>query len=224
MLQQAYGGTELGPAVTGMPRDAVADRPASCGRAVPYTHVRLVTADGDDAATGEVGEVWIKGPSVTPGYWRKDGPVEPARTDDGWFRTGDAARRDADGFYYLVDRVKDMYKSGGENVAPGRGRTRDSITHPDVLDVAVVGVPDPTWGEVGRAFVVVRPGTTVTLDELREFCAGTDRPVQGAPQPRRRRRPAAQLDRQGLQGRAAQLTPQAAEPRRAPRSAPAPRR
>ncbi|GAA1268886.1 long-chain fatty acid--CoA ligase [Pseudonocardia aurantiaca] len=169
VLQQAYGGTELGPAVTGMPRDAVADRPSSCGRAVPFTHVRLVTADGTDAATGEVGEVWLKGPSVTPGYWRKNGPVEPARTEDGWFRTGDAARRDADGFYYLVDRVKDMYKSGGENVAPAEVE-RVLITHPDVLDVAVVGIPDPTWGEVGRAFVVVRPGTTVTLDGLREFC------------------------------------------------------
>lgn len=170
VLQQAYGGTELGPAVTGMPRDAVAQRPASCGRAVPFTHVRLVTPDGDDAPPGEVGEVWIKGPSVTPGYWRKDGSIDPARTGDGWFRTGDAARVDADGFYYLVDRVKDMYKSGGENVAPAEVE-RVITTHPDVVDVAVIGVPDLTWGEVGRAFVVVRPGATVTLEGLRDFCA-----------------------------------------------------
>jgi fatty-acyl-CoA synthase len=171
VLQQAYGGTELGPAVTGMPRDAVAERPASCGRAVPFTHVRLVTADGTDAGTGEVGEVWLKGPSVTPGYWHKDGTIDTARTEDGWFRTGDAARVDEDGFYYLVDRVKDMYKSGGENVAPTEVE-RVIITHPDVLDVAVVGIPDPRWGEVGRAFVVARPGATVTLEDLREFCAG----------------------------------------------------
>lgn len=171
VLQQAYGGTELGPAVTGMSRDAVAQRPASCGRAVSFTHVRLVTADGADARAGEVGEVWIKGPSVTPGYWHSDGSVYPDRTPDGWFRTGDAARMDEDGYYYLVDRVKDMYKSGGENVAPAEVE-RVIITHPDVLDVAVIGTPDPTWGEVGRAFVVVRPGATVTLEGLREFCAG----------------------------------------------------
>jgi fatty-acyl-CoA synthase len=171
VLQQAYGGTELGPAVTGMPQDAVAQRPGSCGRAVPFTHVRLVTADGADAPTGEVGEVWIKGPSVAPGYWHEDGTIDPARTADGWFRTGDAAWMDEDGFYYLVDRVKDMYKSGGENVAPAEVE-RVLITHPDILDVAVIGIPDPEWGEVGRAFVVVRPGATVTLEKLREFCSG----------------------------------------------------
>jgi fatty-acyl-CoA synthase len=171
VLQQAYGGTELGPAVTGMPRDAVARRPGSCGRAVPFTHVRLATAEGDEVPAGKVGEVWIKGPSVTPGYWRSDGPIDTARTPDGWFRTGDAARRDDDGFYYLVDRVKDMYKSGGENVAPAEVE-RVLTAHPDILDVAVIGVPDPTWGEVGRAFVVVRPGAAVTLADLREYCAG----------------------------------------------------
>jgi fatty-acyl-CoA synthase len=171
VLQQAYGGTELGPAVTGMSRDAVAQRPTSCGRAVPFTHVRLVTPEGADAPVGEVGEVWIKGPSVTPGYWHRDGSIDRARTPDGWFRTGDAARMDSDGYYYLVDRVKDMYKSGGENVAPAEVE-RVITTHPDVVDVAVIGIPDPTWGEVGRAFVVVRPGATVTLEGVREFCAG----------------------------------------------------
>ena len=103
------------------------------------------------------------------GYWRTDGTVDPARTPDGWFRTGDAARVDDDGFYYLVDRVKDMYKSGGENVAPAEVE-RVIIDHPDVLDVAIIGISDDTWGEVGRAFVVLRPGTTITLDELRDYC------------------------------------------------------
>jgi fatty-acyl-CoA synthase len=170
VLQQAYGGTELGPAVTGMPRAAVAGRPTSCGRAVPYTHVRLVASDGTDAPTGAVGEVWIKGPSVSPGYWRKDGTVDTARTEDGWFRTGDAAWRDEDGFHHLVDRLKDMYKSGGENVAPAEVE-RVLVTHPDVVDVAVIGVPDEKWGEIGRAFVVARTGTAITLDSLREHCA-----------------------------------------------------
>jgi fatty-acyl-CoA synthase len=169
VLQQAYGGTELGPAVTTMNRDAVAGRPTSCGRAVPFTHVRLVGDDDADVADGEVGEVWIAGPSVTTGYWRR--PVGTGFTDDGWFRTGDAARRDDEGYYYLVDRLKDMYKSGGENVYPAEVE-RVLADHPDVVEVAVVGVADEQWGEVGRAFVVARTGATVTLDSLAAHCEG----------------------------------------------------
>lgn len=169
LLRQAYGGTELGPAVTTMPADEVYNRPASCGRAVPFTHVRIVDADGRDVTGTEVGEVWIKGPSVTPGYWRRDAATDGAFVD-GYFRTGDAAWRDEDGFYYLVDRYKDMYKSGGENVAPAEVE-RVLATHPDVVDVAVIGVPDPKWGEVGKAFVVVRQSATLTLEDLREHCA-----------------------------------------------------
>jgi fatty-acyl-CoA synthase len=169
LLRQAYGGTELGPAVTTMPADKVYDRPTSCGRAVPFTHVRLVGEDGADVAGTDVGEVWIKGPSVTPGYWRRD-PEKDGAYVDGWFRTGDAAWRDEDGFYYLVDRYKDMYKSGGENVAPAEVE-RVIATHPDIVDVSVIGVADARWGEVGKAFVVVRPGATVTLEDVREHCA-----------------------------------------------------
>jgi len=166
LLRQAYGGTELGPAVATMPADEVFNRPASCGRAVPFTHVRLVAPEGGDVPDGTVGEVWIKGPSVTPGYWR--GEADPFV--DGWFRTGDAAWRDEDGFYYLVDRFKDMYKSGGENVAPAEVE-RVLGVHPDVEDIAIIGVPDARWGEVGKAFVVAREGATVTLESLREYCA-----------------------------------------------------
>lgn len=169
VLQQSYGGTELGPAATLMPRDAVVDRPTSAGLAVPFSHVRLVTADGADAAEGEVGEVWIKGPSVTPGYWRNDRTIDSGKTDDGWFPTGDAARRDAEGFYYLVDRIKDMYKSGGENVSSAEVE-RVIALHPHVVDVAVIGIPDDRWGEVGRAFVVLRPSAEFTLETLRAHC------------------------------------------------------
>lgn len=152
-----------------MPRGAAEDRPASCGRPVPFTHVRLVTTEGVDAADGEVGEIWIKGPSVTPGYWRKD-PVQHGTFTDGWFRTGDAAYRDDEGFMYLVDRYKDMYKSGGENVSPAEVE-RVLAMHPAVADVAVIGVPDEKWGEVGQAFVVLVEGASVSLEELREFCS-----------------------------------------------------
>jgi fatty-acyl-CoA synthase len=169
LLRQAYGGTELGPAVTAMPADEVYNRPASCGRAVPFTNVRLVAPEGGDVADGEVGEVWIKGPSVTPGYWRRDSQRDGTFVD-GWFRTGDAAWRDPDGFYYLVDRFKDMYKSGGENVAPAEVE-RILAAHADIVDVAVVGVPDEKWGQVGKAFVVQREGAEITLTAVREFCA-----------------------------------------------------
>ncbi|MDT4937377.1 MAG: fatty-acyl-CoA synthase [Pseudonocardiales bacterium] len=169
LLRQAYGGTELGPAVTTMPADEVYNRPASCGRAVPFTNVRLVAPEGGDVAQGEVGEVWIKGPSVTPGYWRRDSEHDGTFVD-GWFRTGDAAWCDEDGFYYLVDRFKDMYKSGGENVAPAEVE-RVLGAHPDIVDVAVIGVADEKWGEVGKAFVVAREGATLSLESLREFCA-----------------------------------------------------
>jgi fatty-acyl-CoA synthase len=169
LLRQAYGGTELGPAVTTMPADEVFHRPTSCGRGVPFTHIRLVGEDGQDVAEREVGEVWIKGPSVTPGYWRRDSANDGTFVD-GYFRTGDAAWRDEDGFYYLVDRKKDMYKSGGENVAPAEVE-RVILLHPDVIDVAVVGVPHEKWGEVGRAFVVARTGSGLTLDIIREHTA-----------------------------------------------------
>jgi fatty-acyl-CoA synthase len=169
LLRQAYGGTELGPAVTAMPADEVYNRPASCGRAVPFTNVRLVAPEGGDVSDGEVGEVWIKGPSVTPGYWRRDSDSDGTFVD-GWFRTGDAAWRDPDGFYYLVDRFKEMYKSGGENVAPAEVE-RVLGAHPDVVDVAIIGVADEKWGEVGKAFVVAREGAEVTLAVLRDFCA-----------------------------------------------------
>jgi fatty-acyl-CoA synthase len=167
-LQQSYGGTELGPAITLLTRDQVATRSQSCGRAVPFTHVRLVTPGGAEAQVGEVGEVWIKGPSVTPGYWR----VPEGDSDgfeDGWFRTGDAAKQDDEGYYYLVDRFKDMYKSGGENVYPAEVE-RHLITHPAVAEVAILGVPDERWGQVGHAFVVVNAGATVTIEDLVTHC------------------------------------------------------
>jgi fatty-acyl-CoA synthase len=168
VLQQAYGGTEHGPAVTTMPRHAVAARPTSCGRAVPFTAVRLAGADGSAVDVGGVGEIWISGPSVTPGYW---GRAPGGDFEDGWFRTGDAAYCDEDGYYYLVDRLKDMYKSGGENVYPAEVE-RLVAEHPDVVEVAVVAVADDRWGEVGRAFVVLAPGRTLDMEGLRSWCEG----------------------------------------------------
>ncbi|MCR5879826.1 class I adenylate-forming enzyme family protein [Phenylobacterium sp. J367] len=117
---------------------------------------------------GEVGEVWLRGPSVTSAYWNQ--PEATAKAfKDGWFRTGDAARRDADGFYFIVDRWKDMYITGGENVYPAE--VEQVIAAMDgVADAAVVGVPDPRWGESGCAYVVLRPGAEPDPAKVADWC------------------------------------------------------
>jgi fatty-acyl-CoA synthase len=180
-LQVHYGGTEMGPAITAMPREWVNAKVGSCGYPVPHTRVRIVTPEGTDAAVEEVGEVWIQGRSVTPGYFENPAATE-ASFVDGWFCTGDAARRDAEGFLYLVDRYKDMYKSGGENVFPAEVE-RILLEHPSIAEVTVIGVPDDKWGEVGVAVVVLRSGGVggggvggggigggIDTDEVARFC------------------------------------------------------
>jgi fatty-acyl-CoA synthase len=123
----------------------------------PHVAVRLV-ADGGDVRPGAIGEVWLKGPSVSPGYWQR--PAETAAAfNNGWYRTGDLGRRDARGFFHIVDRLKDMYVSGGENVYPAEVEAVLAAQR-GVADVAVVGVTDPRWGETGVAFVVAALGGT----------------------------------------------------------------
>jgi fatty-acyl-CoA synthase len=167
-LQSQYGGTEMGPMAFALDHQAEHQDKAeagSAGRGAMHTEIRLVDPAGNDVAEGEVGEIWLRGPSVTVGYWRK--PRADFFTGD-WFRTGDAARRDADGYYYLAGRTKEMYKSGGENVYPAEVENVLSL-HPAVADLAVVGVADDTWGEVGLAVVVAAPGAEPTLDDLVTF-------------------------------------------------------
>jgi fatty-acyl-CoA synthase len=170
-LQPQYGGTEMGPMATALDDEAVnlghAKR-GSTGRAAPHTQIRLVDAAGSDVEDGVAGEIWLRGPSITVGYWDRDNA--DFFTEDGWFRTGDSAHRDRGGFYYPVGRVKEMFKSGGENIYPAEVEQVLSL-HPDVRDVGVVGVADERWGEVGLAVVVPEPGVAVTLDELNTFAA-----------------------------------------------------
>jgi fatty-acyl-CoA synthase len=169
LLEAHYGGTEMGPSVLALaPHERALLEAGSVGKPVQHTAVRLVDDEGRDVDAGAEGEIWIKGPSVTPGYWGRD---SAEFFTDGWFRTGDVARRDDAGFYFLVDRVKDMYKSGGENVYPAEVE-RLLLEHPAVAEVAVIGVPDPKWGEVGLALVVAAPGAEVTLDALHDVIAG----------------------------------------------------
>lgn len=169
-MADGYGMTENGT-VLGMPLDAelIAAKAGSVGFAGPATWVRIV--DGEDRDVGEnvPGEILVYGPNVTPGYWNR--PDEHARnfTADGWLRTGDIARRDADGFVFIVDRRKDMFISGGENVYPIEIEAI-LVEHEAVLDAAVIGVPDERWGEVGRAFVVLKPGFEPSPEDLAAHC------------------------------------------------------
>ena len=137
---------------------------------LPYVAVaaRIVDAAGRDLPDGEVGELWLRGPSVTRGYWQQPDTTAAAFTD-GWFRTGDAARRDADGFYFVVDRRKDMFISGGENVYPAEIEAAIARLV-EVAECAVIGVPDDRWGEVGRAFCVAVPGTVLDSDVIAAHC------------------------------------------------------
>ena len=140
------------------------ERLASCGTPCVGTQVRLLDDDGHEVAPGDVGEICVRGPLVMQGYWNK--PEETAKAlRHGWLYTGDMARRDADGFLYIVDRSKDMIISGGFNVYPREVEDALSL-HPAVASAAVVGVPDPKWGEAVRALVVLRPGAGAPGEEL----------------------------------------------------------
>jgi fatty-acyl-CoA synthase len=168
-LQQGYGMTETSPAVLALDREDAVRKAGSSGKPVLHTEVRIVRPDGTDAAVGELGELWVKGPNVTPGYWNRP---EANRTSftDGWLHTGDATRIDEDGFYYIIDRWKDMYISGGENVYPAEV---ENVLHQitAIAEAAVIGVPDPQWGEVGMAIVALKPGQSLSEAQILKHCA-----------------------------------------------------
>ena len=159
-LQQAYGMTETSPLVLALKPEDCSVKIGSAGLPALHTEVRIVDDDGNDVPVGETGELWVRGPNITPGYWNRPDANEDSFTD-GFLHTGDAARQDEDGFYYVVDRWKDMYISGGENVYPAEV---ESVIFelPEVAEVAVIGVPDEKWVEVGRALVVLKEGPRST--------------------------------------------------------------
>ncbi len=153
-IRQGYGLTEVGPNCFSLHQDDAARKRGSIGFPNFYIDARIVGPDGEDCGVDEPGELWLRSPVVTPGYWRK--PEETAASKTGeWFQTGDMMRKDTEGFFYVVDRKKNMFISGGENVYPAEV---ESVlgAHPAVLEAAVVGVPDERWGEVGLAFIVIR--------------------------------------------------------------------
>lgn len=132
------------------------------------SEIRIVDVDGNEVPTGQTGEVVVRGPHVMLGYWNK--PEETADAiRDGWMHTGDAGYIDAEGFVFIVDRLKDMIISGGENIYSAEVENALS-PHPAVLTVAVIGIPDPKWGEAVHAFVIIKPGQSVTPDDLVAHC------------------------------------------------------
>jgi fatty-acyl-CoA synthase len=164
------GMTETGPtAFLASPADAW-DRIGSVGKPQLLVRARIVDRDGRDVADGEVGDLLFAGPAVTSGYWNDADATRAAFTADGWLRSGDLARRDAEGFVYIAGRRKEMYISGGENVFPVEVENVLS-DHPSVCEAAVVPAPDPRWGEVGRAFVRLAAGAPPLGEgELEAFC------------------------------------------------------
>ena len=177
-LTHVYGITELaGYVTTLLPEEHefegspdVLRRTASAGQAVPLVDVRVVDDDGRDVLTGEVGEIVCGGPKVMAGYWRKP-EASAAALKGGWYHTGDMGTLDERRYLSVVDRKKDMIITGGENVYSVEVESVLS-THPDVLEVAVIGVPDEKWGEAVTAIIVARPGATPTAETLAAFCRG----------------------------------------------------
>jgi fatty-acyl-CoA synthase len=161
-LVQGYGMTETSPAVLMLDADDAARKAGSAGKPVLHADLKIVDLDGRPVKPGEMGELWVKGPNITPGYWNRPDANRSSFTD-GWLHTGDAARVDDDGFYYIVDRTKDMYISGGENVYPAE--VEDVLYQlGEVAEAAVIGIPDSQWGETGLAVIALKQGQD--LDEV----------------------------------------------------------
>jgi fatty-acyl-CoA synthase len=170
VFKQGYGLTEVGVNCFSMTVEESARKAGSIGKPLMLTEARLVDESGQEVATGAIGELWLRGPHVSQGYWNNPEATAAALDKDGWFHTGDKARRDEEGFYYIVGRAKDMFISGGVNVYPAEIEAA-LLLHPAVQDAAVIGAPHETWGEVGVAFVVLRGHQAVSQAELTDFLA-----------------------------------------------------
>jgi fatty-acyl-CoA synthase len=173
VFKQGYGLTEVGVNCFAMTVEESVARAGSIGKPLMFTETRLADKQGVEVPAGEVGELWLRGPHVCRGYWKNPEATAAALDADGWFHTGDLARRDAQGFHWIAGRQKDMIISGGVNVYPAEIEG-ELLLHPDVRDAAVVGVPHPTWGEMGIAFIVPRDEADSgrLAEELSAFLAG----------------------------------------------------
>ncbi|EMR02112.1 class I adenylate-forming enzyme family protein [Cesiribacter andamanensis] len=168
LIRQGYGLTEVGPNVTSLNHQDAVRKQGSIGTPNFYVEYQIMDDAGKPVAQGEAGEFWLRGPMVTPGYWQNPEGTAAAKEGD-WFKTGDMVRQDAEGFLYVVDRKKNMFISGGENVYPAEVE-HYLIGHPAIEEVAIVGTPDERWGEVGKAFVALKEGAMLSEQEILEFC------------------------------------------------------
>jgi fatty-acyl-CoA synthase len=165
-MKQGYGMTEVGVNCFTMTVEDSVAKEGSIGRPMLFTEVRIAGLAGDEVPTGEIGEMWIRGPHVSKGYWNNAEATAATYRQDGFLMTGDLARRDEEGFFYIAGRAKEMFISGGVNVYPAEIEAA-LVSHPEVADAAVIPVADERWGEAGVAFVVAK----VAEPELREYLA-----------------------------------------------------
>ena len=170
VFKQGYGLTEVGVNCFSMTVEESTRKKGAIGKPMMFTQARAAGEGGGEMPAAEVGELWLRGPHVCLGYWNNPEATAAALDAEGWFHTGDLARRDEDGFYYIAGRQKDMLISGGVNVYPAEIEA-ELLLHPGVQDAAVVGIPDATWGEVGAGCVVLREPGSVAGDELAAFLA-----------------------------------------------------
>ncbi len=166
-VRQGYGLTEFGPNCFSLSEKDAQSRMGSIGRPNFYVQTQVVDDRGQEVACGEVGELWLKGPSCMKGYWNNEKATQETM-DSGWLKTGDLVRKDEDDYFYVVGRKKDMFISGGENVYPVEVE-KVLQSHPHIAEAAVIGTADEKWGEVGKAFIVCKESA---LDEqsLKDFC------------------------------------------------------
>ncbi|MEM7302684.1 MAG: long-chain fatty acid--CoA ligase [Pseudomonadota bacterium] len=169
-VQEGYGLTETAGQGCFLAFEDVADKTGSAGRSLIHSRLKIMADPDREADDDEPGEIWIKGNVVTPGYWNRPEATAEAIVD-GWFKTGDIGRRDAGGYFYIEDRVKDMYISGGENIYPAE---IESLLYEldEIREVAVIGLPDEKWGEIGCAIVALKEGQSLSLETILSHCEG----------------------------------------------------
>lgn len=167
-INQGYGLTETSPMVTFLTPAYSESKLGSAGKTGLFGEIKIIDPYGIRLPSNTVGEILYKGPNLMTGYWQKPEATMEAISPAGWFHTGDAGYLDDEGFLFISDRIKDMVISGGENVYPAEVESV-LFEHPSILDAAVIGLPHEKWGEAVTAVVVLHPGETLTLDEVREF-------------------------------------------------------
>ncbi len=167
-VRQGYGLTEFGPNVFSLNEQDALRKIGSIGFPNFYVSAKVVGEKGEELGANQIGELWLKGPMRMTGYWNNPKATADTITDE-WLHTGDLVRRDEEGYYYVVGRKKEMFKSGGENVYPAE-LEKVIRSLPGIREVAVIGVPDTKWGEVGKAFIAIENGIVLSESAITEYC------------------------------------------------------